>query len=226
MTEEATLADLLANIGDVPPQRVRARPAPGTATEKDLLKLVKRGVGRFELVDGVLVEKAMGHMESFLAAELSGWLWTFLRTHPLGYLVGETSTMRVLPGIVRSPDVGFISWHLLGAEQVPDVPMPDLTPDLAVEVVSEGNSTTEIERKLRDYFLGGTRLAWVVDPRKRTVTIYTAPDESFVQTEDETLDGGDVLPGFSLPLATLFAGVGKKREKPRRKSTSRKRRKK
>ena len=83
--------------------------------------------------------------------------------------------------------------------------IPDLAPDLAVEVLSEGNTKQEMERKLKDYFFAGVRLVWYIDVKKRTVEVYTSPDQGVTLTEGQNLDGGDVLPGFRLPLRQLFA---------------------
>ena len=78
-------------------------------------------------------------------------------------------------------------------------------PDLVVEILSKGNTPKEMKRKLGEYFKAGVRLVWYVDPSKRTVTVYTAVDRSTVLHEDDTLDGGDVLPGFSLSIRDWFA---------------------
>jgi Uma2 family endonuclease len=93
---------------------------------------------------------------------------------------------------------------------------------LAIEVLSEGNTPREMSRKVREYFLSEVRLVWLVDPRQRTVAVYTAPDESAVFDEGQTLEGGDVLPGLSLPVQQVFAEVpavpaaGKQKKAPRR----------
>ena len=71
-----------------------------------------------------------------------------------------------------------------------------------------------MERRLQDYFLSGTRLVWLVDPEARAVWVYTSSDDWVMRKEGDTLDGGDVLPGFALPLKDLFARVP--RTKPRR----------
>ena len=78
-------------------------------------------------------------------------------------------------------------------------------PDLAVEVLSESNTAEEMARKLREYFAAGVRLVWMIDPRDRTATVFTGPELSRMLDETHTLDGGDVLPGFQLPLRDLFA---------------------
>jgi Uma2 family endonuclease len=75
---------------------------------------------------------------------------------------------------------------------------------LAVEVLSVNNTLKEMERKRKEYFQAGCRLVWEIDPAQRTATVYTSPEDSQVLSESDTLDGGDVLPGFKLPLAQAF----------------------
>ncbi|HTU20149.1 MAG TPA: Uma2 family endonuclease [Gemmataceae bacterium] len=203
--EWVTVAELLKKLGGIPGERVLLDPPPGTATEKDVLEVERREGRICELVDGVLVEKAMGLAESFLALEIAFFLQLFLKKHKLGILAGADGTLRLWPGLVRIPDVSFISWDQLPQRKIPKKAIPELYPDLAVEVLSRKNTKPEIDRKLHEYFRAGTRLAWVVDPRKRTVHVYTAPDQSHLLTANQSLDGGDVLPGLSLPLRELFA---------------------
>ncbi len=84
-------------------------------------------------------------------------------------------------------------------------PLPDLVPDLAVEVLSEGNTRREMEQKLREYVTAGVRLVWYVDPGRQEVHVYTAPKQHEVLAAGHTLHGGEVLPGFTLPVRQLFA---------------------
>ncbi|HEX8200111.1 MAG TPA: Uma2 family endonuclease, partial [Isosphaeraceae bacterium] len=114
-------------------------------------------------------------------------------------------TMRLFPGLVRIPDVSFISWERYPKPTGRRVAIPDLAPDLAVEVLSKGNTRKEMERKLGEYFRAGVRLVWYADPKARTARVYTAPDRCVLLREDDTLDGGDVLPGFRLPIRDWFA---------------------
>jgi Uma2 family endonuclease len=109
-----------------------------------------------------------------------------------------------LPGLVRIPDISFISWDRLPSRYYPKEPIPNLAPDLAVEVLRESNTAKEMKRKLQEYFAVGVRLVWFADPKARTVEVFTAADRSTTLEENQTLDGGDVLPGFALPLAALF----------------------
>jgi Uma2 family endonuclease len=199
-----TLADLLEQLGGISPKRVRFRPAPGTATEKDVLAIHDREGRLYELVDEVLVEKAMGLRESFLAIALAAILRNFVRPQNLGLITGEAGMMRLMAGLVRIPDVAFISWRRLPNRRVPTEPIPDLAPDLAVEVLSAGNTPGEMARKRQEYFAAGVQVVWQVDPNTRTVEVFTAPDQPTVLHEAQTLEGGAVLPGFTLPLQELF----------------------
>jgi Uma2 family endonuclease len=157
------------------------------------------------LIDGVLVEKAMGFRESLLAVSLLTTLDLFVNARKLGLVAGPDGMMRLSSGLVRIPDVSFISWKDIPGGKVPEAPIPKLAPTLATEVLSESNTPAEIKRKRREYFKAGTSLMWVVDPKVRTVTVWTSVKKSQVLTESDTLDGGSVLPGFKLPLKELFS---------------------
>jgi Uma2 family endonuclease len=210
-----TLGDLLEQLGNVAPGRIRWRPRPGEATEKDLLTIHDREDRLYELIDGVLVEKDMGVPESSLALWLGFLFQRFLESHDLGFLVGSDGPFRLWPGLVRLPDVGFVSWDKLPNRTIPDEPIAACVPDLAVEVLSKGITKGEMDRKLREYFLAGVRLVWYINPRKRQVRVYTAPDQSVVFDEEGTLDGGDVLPGLALPVREVFKRLPPK-EAPRK----------
>src|SRR5207244_67545 len=113
----------------------------------------------------------------------------------LGVVSGPDATMRLAPGLVRLPDVAFVAWARFPDGKLPAEPIPELVPDLAVEVLSRGNTEAEMERKRNEYFAAGVRLVWYLDPEPRTVRVYTNPTEVRLMTEDEALDGGEVLPG-------------------------------
>jgi Uma2 family endonuclease len=202
--QSENIAELLERLGNVPGWRVRLHPPPGQATERDVLETHARTKRLCELVDGVLVEKAMGFRESFLAASMIQILWEFVRRHKLGVVTAPDGMMRLASGRVRMPDISFVSWDQLPNRRVPVEPIPDLYPDLAVEVLSESNTPAEMAIKRRDYFAAGTRLVWQVDPVHRTVEVFTAPDQSIIRDATGVLDGGDVLPGLAVPLADLF----------------------
>jgi Uma2 family endonuclease len=200
-----TLADLLAQLGDIGPARVRFHPHPGTATEQDVLEVQAREGHLCELVAGVLVEKGMGFRESYLAGVLIEVLRSFVRPRNLGLVTGDAGMMRLTFGLVRIPDVAFISWDRLPGGCVPQEAIPSIAPDLAIEVLSESNTVGEMTRKRGEYFAAGVLLVWQIYPVARTVAVYTAPEQCTVLDAEDILDGGAVLPGFTLPLQTFFA---------------------
>jgi Uma2 family endonuclease len=157
-----------------------------------------------ELVEGFLVEKAMGYRESLLALALSEFLRAFVRPRNLGLVSGADGMVQLFPGLVRIPDVAFVSWDRVPGRRVPAEPVPPLVPDLVVEVRSEGNTDEEMARKRREYFAAGVRLVWLIQPACQTVSVYTAADQCAELGEAHTLEGGEVLPGFTLPLWELF----------------------
>jgi Uma2 family endonuclease len=203
-----TLADMWTNLGQIPLERIRMFPPPGTATEMDVLKAESHTGRVCELIDGVLVEKTTGYYESLIAVRIIQLLGAYVDAHGLGIVLGEAGTLQILPDQVRIPDVSFIAWQRFPNRQLPREPIPALAPDLAIEVLSEGNTEQEMQRKLRDYFSAGVRLVWYIDPRSRTAKSYTAENQSVEISESQSLTGGDMLPGFELPLNVLFTTVG------------------
>lgn len=209
-SEDWSLADLQEHLGGIPAERIRLRPWPGTATEDDVIEAERRD-HLCELIDGTLVEKAMGWYESRLAAILIHLLESFLEKHDLGITAGEGGMLRLMAGQVRIPDVGFFSWNKFRDRQLPHEPIPDLVPDLAIEVLSRGNTEAEMQRKLRDYFAAGVRLVWFIDARQHCTRVFTAADQVSVVGEDQPLSGGDVLPGFQVTLNELRARADRQR---------------
>lgn len=203
-----TAADLLDLLGPIPLWRIRFDPRPGTATEADAMKVYRHEKRLCELVEGLLVEKTMGYQEAYLALLLGTFLNTFVLEHRLGVVLGADGMARLAPGLIRIPDVSFIPWERHPDRKIPREPFVPFAPALAVEVLSPSNTAKEMARKLLDYFATGVRLVWYVDPEARTVEVFTGVGRSTVLREPDTLDGGDVLPGFALPLAQLFAGLG------------------
>ncbi len=199
-----TLADLRRRMGGIPLERIWFHPAPGTATEKDVLEAEERENRLCELVDGTLVEKAVGFEEARLALRLGHLISSYLDQNDLGICVGADGMMRIAPGLVRIPDLSFIAWDRLPGRVAPREPIPDLAPDLAVEVLSEGNTKAEMARKVREYFDARVRLVWLIDPKKRSARIFSTAEQSALVRADQTLDGGGVLPGFTLLLSDLL----------------------
>ena len=199
-----TLDPILHALGGIDASRVRMRPVPGTAKVKDAIRINESKEGGFvELVDGVLVEKAMGFPEAFLAIALSTFLKNFVDPANLGIVLGADGMMQLFPGLLRMPDVSYFSWERLGGS-VPTKAAPVIAPNLAVEVLSAGNTKKEMTRKRKEYFESGVNAVWMVDPKTRTVAVYSNPDEWVVLTENDVISGGTVLPDFSLEVRKLF----------------------
>jgi Uma2 family endonuclease len=209
-SEASTVADLIDRLGGIPPERIRIKPPPGQATVADVIEIEHRENRICELVDGVLVEKAMGFHEGFLAGFLLMRLRMFADPINAGLVNGADGMMQIFPGLVRIPDVAFLSWSRFPEGRLPKEPVPHLVPDLAVEVLSRGNTRREMDRKVQEYFAAGVRLVWLVDPVKRSVAVHTSSSDSRKLREADSLDGGDVLPGFALPLAELFAELDRR----------------
>jgi Uma2 family endonuclease len=214
-SKKGTLAEFLARLaalGDIPAERIRMSPIPGQATEKDVLA-VRDGPERLlcELVDGVLVEKAMGSPESFVGGVVFRRLGNYVEEHDLGAVYPADGMFRLGEGLVRLPDVSFVSWdhfpgHQLDMKQL----ILPYVPDLVVEVISKSNTPAEIDRKLKEYFFAGTRLAWIIDPRKQTAKVYESPETFESVTKSGTLSAAPVLPGFTLALPDLFSRTRKR----------------
>jgi Uma2 family endonuclease len=199
-----SLADLQRHLG-VPAQRIRLYPSPGFATEEDVIRADDHEDRLCELIDGVLVEKAVGQYESKIAVWVIHFLTNYLAQHPIGDAFAPDGPVRVAPKQIRMPDVAFVSKHR--ASSAADAIVP-VSPDLAIEILSRSNRPKEMRRKLNDYFAGGTRLVWYIDPNTWTAKVYTSPTSELSVASDGVLEGGDILPGFKLSLAELFAKVG------------------
>jgi Uma2 family endonuclease len=202
-------ADMQAQLGGIPLERIRLVPPPGTATEEDLLRILDSENRICELIDGVLVEKTMGYFESRLALILAYLIEQFLEKNDLGIVLGADGTIRILGDQVRVPDVAFFSWQKFPGRFLPAEPIPSLAPDLAVEVLSKGNTKAEMSRKLDDYFAAGVKLVWYIDPASQTATVYEEREQFRVLTSTDSLTGGRVLPDFELPLQELFDKAGR-----------------
>jgi Uma2 family endonuclease len=212
-TTFANAAEMQERLGGIPLERIRMTPSPGTATVEDLLEQQARCDVTLELVDGTLVEKAMGSWESTLSAMLIHILQAHLDEHDLGLLFQGDGQLRIEFDLVRSPDVSFVSWDQLPDPDLPDEALWRVHPDLAVEVLSRSNRPGEMDRKRRECLDAGARLVWMIDPEQRTATIHRPEGEPQTIDENGLLDGGDVLPGFALRLGDLFdrATRGRKR---------------
>jgi Uma2 family endonuclease len=155
----------------------------------------------FELIDGEIVKKMPTMLHAFITALLTGALLNFLQQNPIGRVLVEARYR--LPGDERHdliPDLSFVSKEkpLVSKGAAP------FMPDLAVEVQSPGQSDKFMADKADYYLAKGVRMVWLVYPEKRIVEVLT-PDDRHLLNDADTLEGGDVLPGFSLPIRDIFA---------------------
>src|SRR5260221_4956553 len=202
-----TVADLVHELGDIPTDRILLNPAPGTATEIDLLRALD-GDNKVlcELVSKTLVEKPMGFQESRIAAIIIRYLLEFVEKHDLGFVTGSDGPYRMKMKNVRLPDVTYISWGRFASREDADKPnICPVSPDLVVEVLSESNTKKEIEKKQIEYFETGVKLVWIIDPRKRNVTIHRVDGTTTTVLDHKgKLSGENVLPGFKLEISKFL----------------------
>jgi Uma2 family endonuclease len=183
-----------------------ANPATATLLTADDLMAMPEDGNRYELMRGELVSTPMSSYESSeIAMAIGSMLRAFAYPHKLGRVAGADGAfiLHRNPYTVRIPDASFVRMDRL--------PPPEqrrqfleLAPDLAVEVVSPSDSANEVQEKVREYLDAGVRLIWVVHPAQRTLTVYTADRNARVLYEDEVLDGGEVLPGFTITVSDIF----------------------
>ena len=178
-------------------------PAPSRIITADEFLRMPENRGA-ELVDGRIVEKNMGNESSWLGSEILIRIGVFVRERMLGRVYGSENGLRIWadrPNHVRKPDVTFVR----NAGR-PVKGWQSVVPDLVVEVVSPNDEAEELEQKLGEYRAAGIPLIWVVFPGTQTAQVLTLQSRTDVGS-DGSLDGGDILPGFSLRLAELFAGL-------------------
>jgi Uma2 family endonuclease len=176
-------------------------------TAEELLLLRDDG-RKYELVNGRLrVSEPPGVPHGYLQLRLGARLTAVVEAAMLGVVFVEGGVvLRRGPDTVRGPDVAFVA-HA----RMPDPLAPGYfegAPDLAIEIVSPGDAAWEVAEKVEEYLAAGTHLVWVVDPKNRIVVVHTPERVARVLRLADTLDGGDVVPGFRLTLAELFASPG------------------
>jgi len=166
----------------------------------------------YELVQGVLVRMPMsGLRASSVGMRLAIRLGAYVEDNSLGVITGEQGGYRLDPAhpldTEVAPDVAFVRADRLPSPTSPDDDKaPRLAPDLAVEVASENQFAPGMATKARTYLIFGTRLVWVIWPRYKRVDVWRPGHEPPLSLGiDDTLDGEDVVPGFTFPVARLFA---------------------
>ena len=162
-------------------------------------------IGRAELVKGELVRMApTGYLHGFVEVRFGKVLSIFVDERKLGHVLsGEVGLYTGRdPDTVRGADVTFISNERLA--QVQSHSYLDVAPELIVEVMSPDDRWYDINDKLAEYFDVGVQIVWVADPQRRQVRVYRSLTEIEILGVDDTLSGGEVLPGFGVAVAELF----------------------
>ena len=172
----------------------------------DELLLMKDDGFRYELVRGELRKMSpAGHRHGRIALNLTTPLDQFVRANQLGAVYAAETGFKLTadPDVVRAPDVAFIRRDRVEAVGETGGFWPG-APDLAAEVLSPGETSGEVEDKIADWLDAGTRLVVVVDPENQTVTLYRSHKDVRVLTIDDVLEGGEVVPDWTLPVRDIF----------------------
>jgi len=174
-------------------------------TDEEFMALPKDG-HRYEIVNGELVDMgSSGALHGYVCSTIMILLGTYIRTHKLGAMFDSSTAFKMKSGNRRSPDISFFAKERLqGMTELP-TGFLEGAPDLAVEVLSPGNTVEEIHDKLVEYFENGTRLVWMIHPMEHYVLVYRSSQEpDRLLKSVDSLDGEEVIPGFTLPVAELF----------------------
>ena len=181
-------------------------PKPTLMTAEDVLLLPDDG-NQYELSEGeLIVMSPASYWSSIVALAFAERIRAFVQEHHLGIVAGADGGMLLKrgPDTLRAPDVSFVHRDRIppGVSRGGFIPV---APDLAVEVLSPSDRFSQVNRKIRDYFAAGTRLVWVVDPGDRLTMVYHPDRPVEIIGPDGILDGEDVLSGFTLSFAELWA---------------------
>ena len=162
---------------------------------------------RYELVKGVLRKMPpAGFEHGICAAEIGSKLNVYVKTHKLGYVCGAETGFRIAqnPDTVRAPDAAFVCQASIERQGIVKGYW-DGAPDLAVEVISPGDTYAEVAEKVEEWLTAGCRMVWVINPRRETVEVYRPNVDFTILRRTDTLDGGDVVEGFQCQVHDIFA---------------------
>ncbi len=180
--------------------------APLTRATPADLEMIPDGEARYELIDGEIRERNMSAESNFISNKINTQVDLQVTRSGLGLAFGEGCGIQIFPepNPLRVSDGAFVAAGRLPGDRPPATGYLRLAPDLVVEVVSPNDLTYEIDRKIADYLAAGVRLVWVAHPETRLIYAYPAAAPVHVYGPEDDLDGGDVLPGFSVRVASLF----------------------
>ncbi len=174
-------------------------------TANELLQMKDDGF-RYELVRGELIKRSpAGHQHGRIALNFTTPLDQFVRANQLGAVYAAETGFKLAedPDVVRAPDAAFIRRERVEVEGQTEGFWPG-APDLAAEVVSPGDTYAEVQDKIADWLDAGTRLVVVVNPSTQTVALHHSRSDIRILTTDDVLDGGEVVPNWTLPVRDIF----------------------
>lgn len=173
-------------------------------SDEELMALPKDGYKR-ELLHGEIIMSPAGSEHGLICVRVVTELEFFIRRQKLGAVFDSSTGFRLTPDDLLSPDAAFVSKsRLTGLKRLPRGFFPG-APDLVVEVLSPSDTAERMHDKLVLYFAHGAQLAWVINPAERNALVYRSSEADRLLRVTDTLDGEDVIPGFRVTLAELFA---------------------
>jgi len=211
-----TVQDLIEHLGGIPAERIRLSPVPGTATEADLIPFID-GPQKWpvELIDGVLVNKAINTRASIMSSWVAHQLGNYGEETELGVVISGTFAFRCGLNTALSPAFSFIPWDNFPGGIVPDESIGTFLPSVVGEVIRTWNTETEIRRKIETYLTAGIEVVWIIDPELRTAQIHDQKNRVVQMDESGFLEATITLPDFRLPLIDVFESVCRKKSRQR-----------
>lgn len=171
-----------------------------------LIERPENGNRLIELIDGEVVEKVVSEVHGVIVMRLGHKIMLYLDHNPIARVTSEVHHRAASgKGNVYQPDIAVTL--LKNALPVSDRGAVARMPDLAVEVWSPANTLTSLRKKAEYYLANGGQLVWIIYPKKRLIEVYTLDEDVEILTTADALDGGDLLPGFSLPVEDVFEPV-------------------
>ncbi len=155
----------------------------------------------FELIHGEIIEKVPTLQHGVICGNIFAPLWNFSRTNGVGRVA--TEVRHQLSNDKHNARLPDVSYYIDAEKPLISRGATPYMPDLAVEVKSPDDSLPKLREKAQYYLANGSKMVWIVIPEKRLVLVLTLDDEIILDDAD-TLDGGDVLPGFTLPVRDIF----------------------
>ena len=180
--------------------------ATRTRATPDDLERMPDGEARWELVDGEIRERNVSAESNYVSNKFNTRITVFVDDAGLGWTFGEGCGIQVFPepNPLRQSDGAFVATGRLPGDRPPVRGYLKVAPDLVLEVLSPNDNAGEIRQKVADYLAVGVRLVWVAYPDTRVIDAFAADGSVRTFGPNATLDGGDVLPGFAVPVASLF----------------------